>query len=226
MPELLAVPLARTVYGDEDMQNLRRHYEHVTENCQTAPRCASFHGPHHADHEQCYARPKKVGNTYHKLSKSQKSHARKLRADDYSRQNMEKHDPSLDNLRTQNNKTTTIGNIEEIDIEMADTAEEDDITTPPQEDSLPALGGDDDIRDIEQEQLQSDACAIEEEDIETRRAEENRRGEEDDTDSNEGEDEDADNQDEDENDNNDIIDEREDTRQNDQSEKEVPKNLR
>ncbi|KAF1730614.1 hypothetical protein CRV24_008683 [Beauveria bassiana] len=224
--------------------------EHVTENCQTAPRCANCHGPHHADHEQCYARPKKVGNTYHKLSKSQKIHARKLGADDYRRQNMENMTQSLDNLRTQNNKATTTSNMEEVDTEMADTAEEDDITTPPQEEPLPALRGDEDMRDIEQEQLQSNECAIEEEeDIETGRAEEvpdiqkqaNGGGiaagdvegsertegeEEDDTDSNEGEDEDADNQDEDENDNNNITDEQEDTRQNDLSEEQVPRNLR
>ncbi|KAM3542865.1 hypothetical protein ARSEF1564_004246 [Beauveria bassiana] len=80
---------------------------------------------------------------------------------------------SLDNLRTQNNQATTNSNMEEGDTEMTDTAEEDDFTTPPQEDPLPALGGDEDMRDIEQEQLQSNACAIEaEEDIEIGRAEE------------------------------------------------------
>ncbi|KAM3450576.1 hypothetical protein NHJ6243_009779 [Beauveria neobassiana] len=106
------------------------------------------------------------------------------------------------------------------------------------------------MRDIEQEQLQNNTCAIEEEEvIETGRAEEvpdsqeqvngggNAVGEvegsertegeeEDDSDRNEGEDEDADNQDEDENDNNGITGEREDTRQNDRSEEKVPKNLR
>ncbi|KAM3526957.1 hypothetical protein MY4038_006573 [Beauveria bassiana] len=80
---------------------------------------------------------------------------------------------SLDNLRTQNNQATTTGNMEEVDTEMADTAEEDDITTPPQEDPLPALGGEEDMRDIEQEQLQNNTCAIEEEEgIENGRAEE------------------------------------------------------
>ncbi|KAM0665673.1 hypothetical protein ACQRIU_005934 [Beauveria bassiana] len=110
--------------------------------------------------KQCYARPKKVGNTYHKLTTNSRSRRKATLENseqtiiaDRTWKNMTQ---SLDNLRTQNNKTTTTGNIEEIDIEMADTAEEDDITTPPQEDSLPALGGDDDIRDIEQEQLQSD----------------------------------------------------------------------
>ncbi|OAA34072.1 hypothetical protein BBO_09336 [Beauveria brongniartii RCEF 3172] len=157
MPELLAVPLARTVYGDEDMQNLRRHYEHVTENCQTAPR----HDPRRSVTPTTNSRSRR---------KATLENPEQTIIDDRTWKNMTQ---SLDNLRTQNNKTTTTGNIEEIDIEMADTAEEDDITTPPQEDSLPALGGDDDIRDIEQEQLQSNACAIEEEeDIETRRAEE------------------------------------------------------
>ncbi len=50
------------------------HTEHDTENCQTTPRCGNCHGPHHADFGQCYARPKKVGETYHKLPKSQKLH--------------------------------------------------------------------------------------------------------------------------------------------------------
>ncbi|KAM3542852.1 hypothetical protein ARSEF1564_004233 [Beauveria bassiana] len=120
---------------------------------------------------------------------------------------------SLDNLRTQNNQATTNSNMEEGDTEMTDTAEEDDFTTPPQEDPLPALGGDEDMRDIEQEQLQSNATEGEEEDH---------------TDSNEGENEDADNQDEDEDDDNDndIADEREDTRQNDKSEERVTRDLR
>ncbi|KAM3463150.1 hypothetical protein MY5147_009717 [Beauveria neobassiana] len=145
--------------------------EHVTENCQTAPRCANCHGPHYADHEQCYARPKKVGNTYHKLSKSQKIHARKLGADDYRRQNMEVITQPLDNSQAHNNEATTNSNMDEVDTETADTTEED-VTTTPQEDCLPALGGDEDMRDTEQEQPQNNEGAMEKEDAELGRAEE------------------------------------------------------
>ncbi|KAM3446282.1 hypothetical protein NHJ6243_010237 [Beauveria neobassiana] len=76
----------------------------------------------------------------------------------------------LDNSQAHNNEATTNSNMDEVDTEMADTTEED-VTTTPQEDCLPALGGDEDMRDTEQEQPQNNEGAIEEEDAELGRAE-------------------------------------------------------
>ncbi|OAA57839.1 reverse transcriptase [Akanthomyces lecanii RCEF 1005] len=136
------------------------HTEHDTENCQATPRCTNCEGPHHADFGQCYARPKKVGDTFHKLSKSQRTHARKLGADDYRRQNMEMMAQSLDNPLAPNEATTNT-TTNEVDAEMADTAE-GNATTTPEEDCLPALGEDEDMGDTEQEQLQSNEGILEE----------------------------------------------------------------
>ncbi|KAM3454106.1 hypothetical protein NHJ6243_008968 [Beauveria neobassiana] len=77
----------------------------------------------------------------------------------------------LDNSQAHNNEATTNSSMDEVDTEMADTTEED-VTTTPQEDCLPALGGDEDIRDTEQEQPQNNEGVIEEEDTELGRAEE------------------------------------------------------
>lgn len=146
-----------------------RHTEHDTESCQTTPRCANCDGPHHADSRLCYARPKKVGDTYHKLSKSQRIHARKLGADDYRRQNMEMMAESLDNPQAPNGATTNI-TTNEVDTEMADTTE-GNVTKTPQEDCLPGLGEDEDMGDTEQEQLQNNEEVLEE-DAEPGRADE------------------------------------------------------
>ncbi|OAA34233.1 reverse transcriptase [Beauveria brongniartii RCEF 3172] len=212
--------------------------DHDVERCQATPRCANCYGPHHADYEQCYARPKKVADTFHKLSKSQKIHARKLGADDYRRQNMESMTQSLNNPPAQNNNATTTGNTDIVDIEMADTAE-DGITIAQQEDYLPAVGGDEDMIDTEQEQLWNNEGAIEEEeDVEigveelpddqepanegenaTEDVDEGEGTEE------EGEDETDDNEDEDKDeDDNHIADERGDTRQSHQHEEQATSN--
>ncbi len=145
------------------------HTEHDTENCQATPRCTNCDGPHHADFAQCYARPKKVGDTFHKLSKSQRTHARKLGADDYRRQNMEMMAQPRDNPQALNEATTNT-TTNEVDTEMADTAE-GNATTTLEEDCLPALVEDEDMGDTEQEQLQNNEGVLEE-DVELGRPDE------------------------------------------------------
>ncbi|KAM3462859.1 hypothetical protein MY5147_009760, partial [Beauveria neobassiana] len=209
-----------------------------SKRCQATPRCANCYGPHHADYEQCYARPKKVADTFHKLSKSQKIHARKLGADDYRRQNMESMAQSLNNPTAQNNNATTTGNTDVVDTEMAGTAE-DSITIAQQEDYLSAVGGDEDMIDAEQEQLRNNEGAIEEEENVEIGAEEVPDGREqadegenatEDVDEGEGteeegEDETDDNEDEDKDeDDNDTADERGDTRQSHQHEEQATRN--
>ncbi|KAJ3499128.1 hypothetical protein NLG97_g581 [Lecanicillium saksenae] len=115
---------------------------HNTEDCQATPRCTNCHGPHAADDERCYARPRKTGETFHKLSKSQRIHARHLGTNDYRRQNMEDFVPSSSSPSAQENESTTISNNTEVDTEMADTPSHD--TAPEQaEDPLPAVGDED-----------------------------------------------------------------------------------
>ncbi|KGQ07184.1 hypothetical protein BBAD15_g7497 [Beauveria bassiana D1-5] len=138
------------------------HAEHDTENCQITPECANCHGPHHADFGQCYARPKKVGDTYHKLSKSQITHAKRFGTDDYRRRNMEVMVQSLDN-RQAPNEAMTNSNVDEVDTDMADTSAEA-ATTTPQDDYLPALGEDEEMGDTEQQQPQNNAAVIQEDD--------------------------------------------------------------
>lgn len=202
--------------------------DHDVERCQATPRCANCYGPHHADYEQCYARPKKVADTFHKLSKSQKIHARKLGADDYRRKNMESMAQSLDNLPAQNNNATTTRNTDVVDTEMANTAEHG-ITIAQQEDYLPAIGEDEDMIDTEQEQLRNNEGAIEEEeeDVEIRAEEvpddQEQADEGENATEEEGDDETDDNEDEDEDDN-DIADERGDTRQSHQHEEQATSN--
>lgn len=75
----------------------------------------------------------------------------------------------LENPQVHNNEATANRNVDEVDTEMADTTEED-VTTTPQEDCLPALEGDEDMRDTEQEQAQNNE-GIMEEDAEPGRAE-------------------------------------------------------
>ncbi|OAA61592.1 Ribonuclease H-like protein [Akanthomyces lecanii RCEF 1005] len=137
------------------------HAEHDTEHCQTTPKCANCHGPHHADFGQCYARPKKVGDTYHKLSKSQKTHAKKLGSDDYRRHNIKVMIRPLDKPQALNSEATATSNVDAVDTEMAGTTEED-VHTTPQDDHLPALAEDEDMGDADQEQPQTNEGAMEE----------------------------------------------------------------
>lgn len=116
--------------------------------------------------------------------------------------------------------------MDEADTEMPDTAE-DVITTSPQEDYLPAVGGDEDMGVAEQEQLQNNGGDIEEDEgIETTRTEEvpdsqkqADEGENATKDVDEGEETEEEGEDEtdnngDEDDDNDNADEQGDTRQN------------
>lgn len=98
--------------------------DHDVNGCQAAPRCSNCHGPHPADSESCYARPKKVGNSFQKLSKSQRIHARKLGANDYRRQHKENLTQTLDNRATPTREPGTAENAEVPGTEMA--AEEDE----------------------------------------------------------------------------------------------------
>ena len=140
--------------------------EHDTENCQTTPRCANCLGPHHANYEQCYARPKKVGDTYHKLSKPQKIHARKLGAEDYSRQNIERTTEAGNKVAAEHDKGAATDDIDEADTEMADTEMADtgtnDMTAPTLDDHPCAVGGDEDMENIEEELPHGNEGAMEE----------------------------------------------------------------
>ena len=63
--------------------------EHQGDRCgNTAPRCANCHGPHKADYEHCYARPKTTTNGLRALSKTELNHARKQGHAEYMRQNI------------------------------------------------------------------------------------------------------------------------------------------
>ncbi|KAM3448846.1 hypothetical protein NHJ6243_010060, partial [Beauveria neobassiana] len=133
---------------------------HDTEGCQTTPKCANCHGPHHADYEQCYARPKKDGGTFQKLSKSQRDHARNLGAGDYRRQNMENLIQPPETAPTQNGEATP-NNQHETDTEMVDVPASMD-ASPPQEEMHPATEEDNILVHTGNERTHSDNAAPEE----------------------------------------------------------------
>lgn len=63
--------------------------EHQGDRCgNTAPRCANCHGPHKADYEHCYARPKTTTNGLRALSKTELNHARRQGNAECMRQNI------------------------------------------------------------------------------------------------------------------------------------------
>ena len=137
--------------------------DHDVENCQATPKCTNCHGPHQADYEGCYARPKKVGNAFHKLSKSQRIHARKLGSEDYRRQNKESTSQSSSNAPAQNDEPAIADNAEEADTEMANTAPvvTHHNSTEPQQAEQPPLAGEDEemgeaMQSIEKQQPQID----------------------------------------------------------------------
>lgn len=111
--------------------------DHNTENCHAIPKCANCYGPHHADNEQCYARPKKVGNVFQKLSKSQKMHARELGLSDYKRRNTEAILSTSSSPAAHNDEPMEITPAAEDDVEMSYTDANTTIA-PPQTD-LPPL---------------------------------------------------------------------------------------
>ncbi|TQV90123.1 endonuclease/reverse transcriptase [Cordyceps javanica] len=133
---------------------------HDTERCQTTPKCANCHGPHHADYEQCYARPKKDGGTFQKLSKSQRDHARNIGAGDYRRQNMENLIQPPETAPTQNGEATP-NNQHETDTEMVDVPASMD-ASPPQEEMHPATEEDNMLVHTGNERTHSDNAAPEE----------------------------------------------------------------
>jgi hypothetical protein len=123
---------------------------HDTEGCQATPKCTNCYGPHHADYEQCYARPRKEGGTFQKLSKSQRSHARNLGADDYRRRNMENLIQPSETTPTHTDEAAASNNQYEADAEMVDVPESSR-ALPPQEDYHPAAGEDNETEDPENE---------------------------------------------------------------------------
>ncbi|KGQ02481.1 Retrovirus-related Pol polyprotein from type-1 retrotransposable element R1 [Beauveria bassiana D1-5] len=135
---------------------------HDTEGCQATPKCTNCYGPHRADYEQCYARPRKDGGTFRKLSKSQRIHARNLGADDYRRQNMENLIQPPEHTSPQDDETATTNDQHADDAEMVNVPERDD-TPPRQEDHQPAVGEDDEMEDPETDRMHSNCGAPEEE---------------------------------------------------------------
>ncbi|KAM3549518.1 hypothetical protein ARSEF4850_008810, partial [Beauveria asiatica] len=135
---------------------------HDTEGCQATPKCTNCYGPHRADYEQCYARPRKDGGTFRKLSKSQRIHARNLGADDYRRQNMENLIQPPEHTSPQDDETATTNDQHADDAEMVNVPERDD-TPPRQEDHQPAAGEDDEMEDPETDRMHSNCGAPEEE---------------------------------------------------------------
>ncbi|KAF1732488.1 hypothetical protein CRV24_006376 [Beauveria bassiana] len=135
---------------------------HDTEGCQATPKCTNCYGPHRADYEQCYARPRKDGGTFRKLSKSQRIHARNLGADDYRRQNMENLIQPPEHTSPQDDETATTNDQHADDAEMVNVPERDDTPTP-QEDHQPAAGEDVEMEDPETDRMHSNCGAPEEE---------------------------------------------------------------
>ncbi|KAJ3478791.1 hypothetical protein NLG97_g8481 [Lecanicillium saksenae] len=124
---------------------------HDTESCKATPRCANCHGPHYADNEKCYARPKKVGDTHHKLSRSQRIHARKLGANDYERQNMENIIQSSSSPPTQSTEIAMADGVPEVYTDIMPIAAEDadgNNATPPQAENPPAEGSEEIIDEV------------------------------------------------------------------------------
>ncbi len=142
--------------------------DHNIEGCQATPKCTNCHGPHQADNEGCYARPKKVGNAFHKLSKSQRIHARNLRSEDYRRQNMESISQSSSDLSAQSYEPAITDSAEEADTEMTNTAPgvADHTPTELRQAEQPPLTGEDEelgegMESIEKEQLRLDTHGTE-----------------------------------------------------------------
>ncbi|KAJ3495916.1 hypothetical protein NLG97_g3048 [Lecanicillium saksenae] len=123
---------------------------HDAEGCQATPRCTNCHGPHHADYEQCYARPRKEGGSFQKLSKSQRNHARHLGADDYRRQNMENPIQPSETTPTQDDEAAAPNHQCETDAEMVDV-QESSHAPPRQQHCRPAAGDDNEMEDAEDE---------------------------------------------------------------------------
>ena len=123
---------------------------HDTENCHATPKCANCYGPHRADNEKCYARPKKVGDAFHKLSKSQKIHARELGQNDYKRQNMENMLSTSSSPPAQSSDPTETTPTGEPDIEMAYTDTHDPAPASPEADTPPTAGGEGDEEDVDE----------------------------------------------------------------------------
>ncbi|XWX00432.1 hypothetical protein V2A60_008452 [Cordyceps javanica] len=88
--------------------------------------CWQFHPPY-------YARPRKDGGIFRKLSKSQRIYARNLGADDYRRQNMENLIQPPEHESPQDGETATTNKQHADDAEMIDVPERDG-TPPSQED--------------------------------------------------------------------------------------------
>lgn len=84
--------------------------EHKGGECNASPRCVNCHGPHKADYEQCYARPKNTTNGPRALSKTELTYARRQGNAEYMRQTASPELPTedLDMGETETNDTPSL----------------------------------------------------------------------------------------------------------------------